>query len=588
MIESTHKLLDDLGFERVIWIDDFFEISVDHIKGSLMLNPEILKGLAVTGFETAIELSADMENIGRFETELINALSNVSVSDLETLNEGIRNYAALLENNESTVDSPDHDLGKDSILAACKILRVDEGDRLGFEKGLLLLENLTQDGKKEIAFVVDLQNAFQAEGRGSGAEAGIEVLKKIYAREVSETVFVLTHEASIETEAEKEAQIAEKITEETVDKPIPCVIAKERIAVNTEKELCAGIQVAMKRASLRHEVFRVGKAAEKNAALAIKEARANMCMIPPEELDGFFVKRAIMDGASDLHMIERIFTAQAASSIRNMFVEDEEVKTALQRMRILRDVQLQPSSHTTHPVITKFRQDEIWYEGDFLRAGYAPLVQGDVFTTINDPKRTFILLGQPCDITLRNNGKRSAFSCELVEFKHLDEAVSPFAGSVSGDRKTIDLRVGENQSSMRFDFRNASATRLDILDLATFNAGGEVKIMSDQEAEVGLLPGQKKAQERASKLFNSIVSAEKKKPAEIAKAWAQCRLVLQTDRPFNKIAMPEMKENDNIKSLDWNLIRICRLRSPYVDILIDQQLALLSRRALDIDYLPEE
>ncbi|MFT6530960.1 MAG: hypothetical protein ACJASC_000483 [Limimaricola cinnabarinus] len=574
---ETHSLLDDLGLGRMIWIDDFFEASVDRIKNSLMRDPAPLLDLGLKGFGEVAALSADDDKLAQFEEALITALNAASQTDLATLNAAIRNRAARQENEQSDVPSPDEDLPSETILAACEMLRVDENDRLGFEAGLAFLESLDEDEAQKVSFVVDLQDAFQV--KGIGATAGVTILKKIYTRGRSETVFILTHEAEIASEAAKEDEIAEALVEELSSKPLPCVISKQRISVTEQADLASGIQVALKRASLRQEVYRVGQAAEKHAASAVAEARKNMCRIPPEELDNFFVARAIRDGASDLHMIERIYSAQVEKSVRHMFVEDSEVKSAVSRIRRLRDVPLQTPASPTHPAIAKFRLDEMWLDGNFLQTSFSPLSLGDIFQTNDAAKRQFILLGQLCDLTLREDGNRAAFSSDLVHFKPIAEPEKKL--------KTIDLKVGPDGGFMRFDFNSASPANLRILDLASMNKDGAVKISTVQAPEAGMLPGQRTGLEKTLKLLKAVLGNEKAKAAEITKAHARCQLTMKIDNPFNGIAKPSLTDKNGVKELSWNLIRTGRLQSPYIDQLMDRQLMLVGRRALDIEYLPE-
>lgn len=575
---ATHTLLDDLGFGRVIWIDDFFETSVDRIKDSLLRDPSPLHELSLEGFEEALAISTDDDKLAEFEIHLISALNMASKPDLLALNAAIRNLAARQENEQSDVPSPDKDLPSSNILAACEMLRVNEKDRLGFEAGLAHLETLGSDDKQDVSFVVDLQDAFQA--RGIGATAGVNVLKKLYTRNRLDKVFVLTHEAGVTAEATKEAEIAEQLSAELASRPMPCVISKERISVNTEADLSIGIQVALKRASLRQEIYRVGQAAEKQTALAISEARRDMCTIPPEELDGFFVARAIKEGASDLHMIERIYAAQVANSVRKMFVENDDVKTAVSRMRRLRDVPLQPPGDIGHPVIMRFRQDEVWYDKNFLKESFAPISLGDVFQTTDSAKRQFILLGQLCDITLRNNGSRAVFSSDLIQIKQVNQREVRL--------KSVDLKVGENGGFMRFYFNKMSPVNLSILDLASMNKDGMVKIYRGQSPETGVLPGQARGFEKTLRLLKAVLGDDTAKSEEIAKASARCQLTMQIDNPFNGIAKPTLTIENDVAELSWNLTRVGRLCSPYIDQLMDRRLLLASRRALDIDYLPHD
>ena len=574
-IAETHSLLDDLGLGRVIWIDDFFEVSVDRIKDSLMRDPAPLSDLGIEVFGEAAALSTDDDKLVEFEGALVTALNTASQTDLATLNAAIRNRGAREENEQSDVPSPEEDLPSDTILAACKMLRVDEADRLGFEAGLARLETLGNN-EGQISFVVDLQDAFQA--HGIGATAGVNVLKKLYSRDQLETVFVLTHETEIASEAVKEAEIADQLGDELASKPAPCVISKQRISVNTEAELSAGIQVALKRASLRTEIYRVGQAAEGQAVAAISAARRKMCTIPPEELDSSFVGRAIKEGASDLHMIERIYSAQVANSVRNMFVQNDVVKTAVGRIRRVRNVPLQSPGHISHPVIVKFRHDETWLDRDFLNASSAPISLGDVFQTADQDQRNFILLGQLCDLTLRDNGSRAAFSGELVQFKPIEKREEKL--------KSLDLKVAVDGGFMRFDFNRSSPVNLSILDLAALNVDGIVKIHDGQKPGAGVLPGQAKGFDKTLKLLKAVLGGGNAKPEDVVKASARCQLTMQIDNPFNTIAKPIAKTENGVSHLSWNLVRTGRLCSPFIDELMDRRLLLAGRRALDIDYLP--
>ncbi|MBL4756689.1 MAG: hypothetical protein JKY32_03310, partial [Rhizobiales bacterium] len=241
-------------------------------------------------------------------------------------------------------------------------------------------------------------------------------------------------------------------------------------------------------------------------------------------------------------------------------------------------------------VIEQFRYDEIWDDGEFLKTSHAPLAIGDVFETIaGDTTRRFILLGQPCDLALRGDGKRSAQIGQLVSFKKISNDRTR-ESTVYAGRKIIDLQIGKDGGYFRFDYRQASPAQLEILDLATFNESGEVAVQGDQDFKAALLPGQAKGLRTANKLLERIVDAQnnaQEKPDELRKADARCKLTLSFDGHFKSVCTPTFSKNGKVAKLDWNLKRTKRLRSPYVDILMDQQLAILNRRALELDYLDE-
>lgn len=583
---TTKDLLTALGITRVIWIDDCFEGGRDNIRERIRRDPELLSDLGLPWIALALEAHQD-EDEDLFDRRLTEALGEASDDDLGILNREIRRKAARVEGEESSVQSPDDDLPVRTIEAACRMLNVSEQDRKGFEDGRRLIDAVAKENADGVAYVVDLQNAFVP--TGSGASAGIDIIREIYARQGFEMVFVLTHEAAIDTEAAKEEVFVAELGENMDRYPFPCIISKERIASDSEEDLAKGLQVALKRSALRRETFRVACSAERHAAEAVRKARAEMCRIPPEELDRFFVQRAVAEGASELHMIERIITAQISRNLRRMFVSDEDVKSSLARMRMLREIELLRPATDRHEVIDRFRQDEIWEEGEFLRSSHAPLALGDVFETINGaPSRMFILLGQPCDLMLRGDGKRSAHTAELIRFKPTpNTTASCNQGEARKSPRTLDLPIGNRGTPLRFDFRESASASLDLLELATFNMFGEVRISSAQKEAAALLKGQRIKFVKAKKLLDGTDGVGETGSEILEKKKLRYALTFKAESPFNTLCVPVRSECDGITMLQWNLRRTRRLRAPYVDMLVDRQMAILNRRALDADYLPE-
>jgi hypothetical protein len=570
-------LLEQLGIERVIWIDDHFDDSIEHLFDAIKRTPQLVKSMPY--LEATAELLNDDDephDESEFEQAVREILESLKPEENSSLREILRKHAAVEEGKESEIASPPEDLEAETAMAICKMLGINEDDCKGFEDGLSLVNDTAVEGSTKTAIIVDMQNSLQ--GAGLGNQAGLRILEAIYARKGDEMVFVLTHEAFPENESEREAKIVEDL--ESAQR-FPSVISKKRLKNKSKEELEVALKIALKRSALRREVYNVGEKAQSVVAESLIKTRDIMCQIPPEELDHAFVQRAISEGVSDLHMIERIISAQVSKSVKRMFVEDQDMHG---RMRMLRGIQINTPAVSRHDVIEQFRHDEIWEDGDFLAAGRAPLALGDVFETVSgDTKRQFILLGQPCDIALRKNGKRSGIVGDLLSFADADE-------KPKGERST-DLLVGKGGKYVRFNFYNVSPSQLNLLDLATFNATGSVSIQSDQEPDSTLLVGQAKQLANAKRLLNAVIAAQKKakdNPKDLRKADAKCKLTLRFDGHFNSICTPTFSEANGVSKLDWNLRRSGRLRSPYVDKLMDDHMAHLGRRAFEIDYLDEK
>ena len=430
--------------------------------------------------------------------------------------------------------------------------------------------------------MVDLQDPFSNLGIGAGA--GVDIIQAIRTKGHPSMVFILTHEASLGAEAQKEASIAHDLGHSHEQYPIPCVISKERLLVDTEDARVEGLHIALKRSALRHETFRVATKAEDRAAVAVKKTRARMGRITPEVLDAFFLERAFSEGVSDLHMVERIITAQVSKELRRMFGDDEEVKTALRRLRTLREIVLPTTKNDESGEVERFRQDEIWDDGEFLQSSYAPLALGDVFQTTGGTSREFILLGQSCDLTLRGNGSRNAETADLIVVKatHQPSSQGP---------KTLILPIGADQQKLLFDFRQSTAVNLDLLELATFNPNGEVSVSLGNQEVKHLHAGQKRKLEKARKLLEKVSASVEGNNKKMGRSDSRvemlsCALTFSSKSPFNGICQPLFKKEGEATSLRWGIKRTRRLRSPHIDRVVDQQMAILNRRALDIDYAP--
>ncbi len=570
------KLLEQLGIERVIWIDDLFDESIGHLLEAILKTPKLVETMpSLKGTEELLDGYGEPYDEGEFEQALKESMEGLKTEELVKLHEIVREQAAIDEGAESKIKSPPEDLATETATSIRQMLGIEKSDCKGFEDGLSFINETDVDGSMKLAIIVDMQNALQ--GIDLGDQAGLRILEAIYGRSGNEMVFVLTHEAFPETESEREAKI---VADLKTTQRFPCVISKKRLENRSQAELADELKVALKRSALRREVYTVGERAQTVVAEALVKTRDVMCQIPPEELDHAFVQRAIDEGVSDLHMIERIISAQVSKSIQQMFVDDQDMHG---RMRLLRGIQIGNPAVLRHDVIEKFRHDEIWDSGDFLSAGRAPLALGDVFETVTGAaKRRFILLGQPCDIALRKEGTRSVPIGDLLSFAD--------AGDKPKKNRMTDLLVGEGGKHIRFYFRDVSPCQLNLLDLATFNKNGSVAVQSDQEADGALLVGQVRQLEKAKKILNAVVAAQKNAkgtPEALRKADARCKLTLRFDNPFNTVCTPKFTEEGGVAKLDWNLRRTGRLRSPYVDRLMDEHMAHLGRRAFDIDYLDE-
>jgi hypothetical protein len=260
--------------------------------------------------------------------------------------------------------------------------------------------------------------------------------------------------------------------------PPICVIAKERLESEAHNAVADGLRIAIKRAGLRRGIHEVLIKAESEVVSAFRGAMDSLLTIPPEQLDEYVVNRAVAEGVSELHVIERALTATMSESIRRMFATDPHAIKSATRLRKLQAISL-PLPPAPHGDLEEFRRKELWEPGDLVNGGFAALACGNVFDFapdegVNDARR-FILLVQPCDVMLRPNG-RDAESGFLVPLK-----VTNTGGDDKNKIKNPTLPFLLEGLEWSCDFRNATSVRLHTLDLATLRADGKVRFDKGQQ-----------------------------------------------------------------------------------------------------------
>ena len=108
----------------------------------------------------------------------------------------------------------------------------------------------------------------------------------------------------------------------------------------------------------------------------------------------------------------------------------------------------------------EWREREVFEDGVGLNELHSPLACGDVFEF--EKKERSILLAQPCDLMIRDDGKRRAQAGLLVPVIELvGEDIKPSAAS----SRFFDLKgVFKAGKQWRIDFQNAVVIDLSVLE----------------------------------------------------------------------------------------------------------------------------
>lgn len=591
MTMQVSQALEILGAKRVIWIDDRFNTT-----------PAQLASLLTNSLETAIacEFAELKDVLATFDIDQGNALQSVTqiLTDLPTARvEEIEAAFFAMEGHDNAF--PTDELSTDTITTACQLLGVAKTDRWTFEKADRDLPGLCAAGDSELSYIVDLNEA------GGSKVRGLDMLRALWNGQSKGTAFILTHETDIAGEGQKEVDLRADmgLAEGGVNPPglgLPiCVIAKERLsnAVGNADGMAEALKVGVKRAGLRRSLHEVLGRARTRLHTAIDNASISLLSVPPEILETHVFERGYKEGVSELHVVERAIAAHIGKEAREFFGTDEEVQKSLERLRALRSIPLIVAATAPDRHLAAFREAEVWESDELLNRALTPIACGDVFELDQGEQATrgsnqrFILLGQPCDISLRpEESKRAQDTAFFVPIKPKGQA-----GEKKEEKEKAPLLpflLGGVQWGC--DFRGASIVRLSILDLASFRLDGKVRIDEGHTAPPGLLVAQQKVYaDRTAAITAALADPLLRPPAGMFSFILQ--LTFASIEAFKHIHSPVFVDSskekvDGVrithpKRATWRLRRCGRIRMPYAAALLDQYTGVMSRHAFDLDFM---
>lgn len=579
---EVSEALAILGAKRVIWIDDCFNDTPAQL--AVLLTNSLETAIACDFAELNDALAQHEYDADAARAAVAQILADLSVERVADIK------ASFFAKEGEGKDFATGELSATAIEKACTLLGVANADRWTFDKADRELAALCQGGDPELSYVVDLNEA------GGSKTRGLEVLRTLWNEKSSGTAFILTHETDIAGEAKSESELRAQLTDlGGLGVPL-CVIAKERLYDNPEDAdaMAEALRVGVKRAGLRKSVHDVLHEAQKTLHQAIDEAANNLLSVPPEQLESHVFERGYKEGVSELHVVERAITAHLGKNAREFFGTDGKVLDNAKRLRALRGITLKPVAMPPDAHLTAFREAEVWESDELLNRALTPIACGDVFEVDPDESATaasrqkFVLLGQPCDISLRpDEKKRAQDTAFLVPLKNKTVEGKP-------DPKAPLLPFTLRGEQWACDFRNASVVKLSILDLASFRADGRVRVDEGHSAPDHLLAGQQKVYDDRTAEPSAALAAAMKLDAGASINMA-FQLAFSSTDAFRHIhtavfeAATATRANkqtiERPKRVTWRLRRCGRIRAPYSAALLDQYTTVMSRHAFDLDYM---
>lgn len=228
----------------------------------------------------------------------------------------------------------------------------------------------------------------------------------------------------------------------------------------------------------------------------------------------------------------------------------------------------------------ELRYKEIFDAGEIINQLHYPLANGDIFQL---GKKQYILLAQPCNISIRTHGNRgNGFS------------IVPMVEIVTEAPKNAHLYVKVESNDMYIKFSSNFFLHLDVLDLAVFNSEGICKLDMKRESPNNDLlhyPLQLRFRKLHGHYFNC-----KNKISDLESILIQTHKLPQFKSLLKPIItldpgikgfpdQPYNKENDEF---NFEIRRVMRLKEPYSTDALQKFMLYLSRNGFDYDFTKSE
>ncbi len=308
-------------------------------------------------------------------------------------------------------------------------------------------------------------------------------------------------------------------------------------------------------------------------------------------LERLILQISQQEGIWEADTIFRIFGIYQRKAAREKARADGRLDEALESMRTLGGIGSGPTPDAKPLELKRIQALEMYEDSADLNRHFLPIELGDIFEIRNEDTVThYILLGQPCDLSLRPPRRDGEQSSRKIVAPWLAKLVS--YGKGGPDKRSLPSLYElpyfqDDLASMWVDFRMAIPVSLDPLDLCAFNITGRAELDVTNPPPPGLLRGwELRFQELKGKYQREL--ERRRLVLEFIREGEQTNRVPDIIRE-QLLATPDMSFGVvGIPSFDRSCVRfgcrrVRRLRQPWAGVLLIKFGHHISREAFEVD-----
>lgn len=445
-----------------------------------------------------------------------------------------------------------------------------------------ILTELNENTKILFLFDIDFRNAPLPDSR-DGRDLAFELLqdptvcKYLYCG-------IFSHLFSVNEEYDKRCEYCRT---HHLEKEKFYTISKKRFQNNS---YLSGLAEGIKNTLLINEVEVLKKETTDILNASFREAMKEILHLTPESFNHIIQKSSRKEGVWEMETLIRVSDIITSYNALRTLVSNTrrtKINQCLKKIRKIESVKTGDATPFDKTQVLDLRNKELYINNNIQNRLHYPLSNGDIFK-IQD--KEYILLVQPCNVSLRKDGKRDRdYNIGLlVELEIIEKET--FQNYKKGQLATIEVieDVTLKQDLIKVArFSTFKSVSLSPLDLTVFDSDGIAKInLSEQEnTSSEIQESWKKRYKELHKIFTEFADGIK-----VFKKIKNSNKDILKYSVFNGPIFAGYEiDNENIllsrgKLLEFNIARVAHYKSPYSDDLLQKFMLYLSRNAFEHDF----
>lgn len=568
------QFLTELGVDRIIYVDD--RCSIQELKEAFIAKLKEKYG--------SKPQEIDFIDWNDPQPKFEKAILDLWESSTDKIKRGLFLKILNYEGNSDDIENSTAPLNlKNHLNDKIDLFSPSEWE----EKKVQIISELNNETKILFLFDIEFEHAPLASGR-NGIDLAQELLNN---QEVKDFVYcgIFSHRFSVNEEFDKREEYHNS---HQFKKDRFYTISKKRFQNDS---YLPGLAEGIRNTLLIDEVEYLKNESSKILRKSFKDSLSEIEGLNPDSFNHVIQKSSRKEGIwemTTLIRVNNIITKDKALNTLLSKPKRTKINESLAKIRKVEKIKTGGETPFDKTQIQKLRHKELYIESSILNQLHFPISNGDIFQ-INNKK--YILLGQPCNLAMRSNGKRDIGRGKIYETGFLLEIESvskeAFNKLKGGQLSTIGLLENSDVSSENYSiirFPMFQTVSLSPLDLTIYNTDGKA-IINLNKTEHDSMTIQESWKLRYKKLHGEFSEYR-----DNISTYKRLRST-NKDNLKNLVYHGEIFKNYNINNDDvlnrsgnkitLDIQRISFYREPYSSDLLQQFMQYLSRNAFDRNFL---